>query len=355
MGTGWRRAFCTSARRESPAEKQQVSPSPSPRSCSKLGGLFSSASNPSTPRLMQQPELVVSTPTLRCRTRSPPPPPPPAASVDEPKLQCKTKLNPSTPPASSTRLSSASPNPSSPISPSRFALFKASLRLSRCGVCARSVKRGQGTAVFTAECSHSFHFPCISSHIRNHGCLVCPVCSATWRQAPFLSSLPQMNNSSAPEPEQGNAEHGRRNREDKACSVEAPKPKLYDDDEPLLLSSSGGCAGGGGAAAGGSRFVPIPEADDEDEDGEFQGFSVTPTSTSPRSPHRACCCCWYCGWCRCECGASGRASGERSEPPELCGCAQGESTTDDGIDIVGVLPQPVTASTPRPGRRAGCE
>lgn len=157
---------------------------------------------------------------------------------------------------------------------------------NRCGICAQSVKKGQGTAVFTAECSHSFHFPCISSHIRNHGCLVCPVCSATWRQAPFLSSLPQMNNSSASEPEQGNAEHGRRNREDKSCSVEAPKSKLYDDDEPLLLSSPG-CAGGGGAAAGGSRFVPIPEADDEDDDGEFQGFSVTPTSTSPRSPHPA--------------------------------------------------------------------
>ncbi|KAJ0965506.1 hypothetical protein J5N97_026644 [Dioscorea zingiberensis] len=257
MGTGWRRAFCTSARRDSPSPSAENQSIPSPRSYTKFGGFFS---NPSTPRL-QQPESAASTPTLRCRTRSPPPPPPPPPPA-APKLQCKTRPNPCTPPSSNTRLFRASsPNPSSPISPSRFSLFKASLRLSRnrCGICAQSVKRGQGTAVFTAECSHSFHFPCISSHIRSHGCLVCPVCSAVWRQASFLSSIHQ--NSSAPDPEQGNGEHSRRNRDDRAC-----KPnKLYDDDEPLLVS-------GGGA---GSRFIPIPEeADDDDEDVEFQGFSV---------------------------------------------------------------------------------
>ncbi|KAJ0962786.1 hypothetical protein J5N97_027908 [Dioscorea zingiberensis] len=133
---------------------------------------------------------------------------------------------------------------------------------NRCIICAQSVKRGQGTAVFTAECSHSFHFPCILTHIHNHGCLVCLVCSAVWRQASFLSSIHQ--NSSGPDPKHGNGDHCRRNKE-------AAKPnKLYDDDEPLLLSSSGGRVGGVG-----SRFVLIlEEADDDDKDVEFQGFSV---------------------------------------------------------------------------------
>ncbi|WKA03711.1 hypothetical protein VitviT2T_021804 [Vitis vinifera] len=63
MGTGRRRAFCTTIHRDSQAthgDKQQYttpSPSPSPRSGTKLG-LFSSSSNTSTPRLQSQPVLV---------------------------------------------------------------------------------------------------------------------------------------------------------------------------------------------------------------------------------------------------------------------------------------------------------
>lgn len=125
MGTGWRRAFCTSIPRDTDAggEKKVTPPvenpssSPSPRSCVKLGFF----SNPSTPR-------------LRIRT---------TAAADEkdvdkdtPRLQCKT-----TPTAGAITNNTKSPrvkaysNPSSPRSPSRFALLR-SLRLSRvCGDC----------------------------------------------------------------------------------------------------------------------------------------------------------------------------------------------------------------------------
>lgn len=122
MGTGWRRAFCTTIPRDREPhfvdkDSQQVNnngggqqvPSPSPRSCVKLG--FLSSSNPSTPR-------------LRCKTNNK------ASSNDintliSPKLHCKTtpKSNTKSP---KTLLGS---NPSSPRSP--FSILKNTLRLSK--------------------------------------------------------------------------------------------------------------------------------------------------------------------------------------------------------------------------------
>ncbi|OVA20308.1 zinc finger protein [Macleaya cordata] len=43
---------------------------------------------------------------------------------------------------------------------------------------------GQGTALFTAECSHSFHFNCITSYVK-HGNQICPICRAQWKDMPF--------------------------------------------------------------------------------------------------------------------------------------------------------------------------
>ncbi|KAL5988386.1 hypothetical protein ACLOJK_036150 [Asimina triloba] len=235
MGTGWRRAFCTSIRRESEVLDKQPTQSPT-TSCKKFG-IFSGGSNPSTPRLQSQP--VASPGSLRCRTTVAG-----AAPVqDSPKLQCKTP-----------RLFSGS-NPTSPKSPSRFALFKSGLRLSKssCGICLQSVKTGQGTAVFTAECSHAFHFPCIAAHVRKQGCLVCPVCGGGWRDVPLLTVHKHGN------PEEVDAER-------KEQKQGAHDSRVYDDDEPLLSPS---------------RFHPIPEADeDEEEIEEFQGFFENPSKPS---------------------------------------------------------------------------
>ncbi|ESW22333.2 hypothetical protein PHAVU_005G133650 [Phaseolus vulgaris] len=69
------------------------------------------------------------------------------------------------------------------------------LRLSRsksksskgtCAICLSSVKPGQGNAIFTAECSHSFHFQCITSNVK-HGSRICPVCRAKWKEVPIQS------------------------------------------------------------------------------------------------------------------------------------------------------------------------
>ncbi|RDX78330.1 hypothetical protein CR513_41407, partial [Mucuna pruriens] len=230
MVTGWRRAFCTSIPKDREAkvltEKQQHcdTTNHSPKTTSKFGFF----SNPSTPRCESQP---ASTPTLRCRTT--------CSVPNSPKLQCKT-----------SRLFHNS-NPSSPKSPSSFSLLKATLRLSksRCGICMQSVRSGEGTAIFTAECSHTFHFPCI---VKKHPIVTCPVCNTNWKELPMLSIHNDKSNNKR-------------------------TFKVYNDDEPLMSPTSL------------SRFNPIPESENEDEEQdnintEFQGFNVNPLPNLPSSP-----------------------------------------------------------------------
>ncbi|KAK3211082.1 hypothetical protein Dsin_015788 [Dipteronia sinensis] len=259
MVTGWRRAFCTSIPKEREAtatttvvvaaDKQQQQQKQhcdkdsnrSPRFRSKLGFF----SNPSTPRLQSQP---VSSPSLRCRTTATTTT---TSSVpNSPKLHCKTTKKPTTTTNNSPRLFNLS-NPSTPKSPSSFSLLKASLRLSksRCGICLQSVKTGQGTAIFTAECSHTFHFPCIATHFKKNHLLTCPVCTSQWNQLPIWSQQ----------------QHQQQQQPTKNLRV-------YNDDEPLASPISL------------AHFNPIPESDEEDlNQNHFQGFFVTASSTTPPS------------------------------------------------------------------------
>ncbi|CAL5188518.1 unnamed protein product [Lathyrus oleraceus] len=251
MVNGWRKAFCTSIPRDrepkiTTEKKQQhcdnSSTNPSPRISSRFGFF----SNPSTPRCQSQPSSTGSS-TLRCRTSVAT-----SCSVpNSPKLQCST--NPKTP--KSFTLS----NPSSPKSPSSFSFLKATLRLSknRCGICMQSVKSGQGTAIYTAECSHAFHFPCISSHVTKQPLHVCPVCGTNWKELPVL------------------AIHNEKKISD--GNRDARNFKVYNDDEPLMSPTSL------------SSFNPIPESENETEDEddekiEFQGFNVNPVTTVSSSP-----------------------------------------------------------------------
>ncbi|VAI10713.1 unnamed protein product [Triticum turgidum subsp. durum] len=54
-----------------------------------------------------------------------------------------------------------------------------------CAICLGGMAAGGGQATFTAECSHTFHFNCISASVA-HGHLVCPLCNARWRELPLL-------------------------------------------------------------------------------------------------------------------------------------------------------------------------
>ncbi|CAA3016921.1 Anaphase-promoting complex (APC), subunit 11 [Olea europaea subsp. europaea] len=55
-----------------------------------------------------------------------------------------------------------------------------------CAICLASMKPGHGHAIFTAECSHTFHFHCITSNVK-HGKQSCPVCRVNWKEIPFQS------------------------------------------------------------------------------------------------------------------------------------------------------------------------
>ncbi|PWA56004.1 zinc finger (C3HC4-type RING finger) family protein [Artemisia annua] len=59
-----------------------------------------------------------------------------------------------------------------------------------CAICMGTVEPKNGRAIFTAECSHSFHFDCIASNVK-HGNRVCPVCRASWKEIPFQDMPPQ--------------------------------------------------------------------------------------------------------------------------------------------------------------------
>ncbi|XP_028802190.1 E3 ubiquitin-protein ligase WAV3 [Neltuma alba] len=298
MGTGWRRAFCTRDPESRVSDKQQRSPSPSPRSCAKLG-FFSSGSNASsTPR--SQGSQPLSSPSLRCRTISEAAQT--AAADDSPRFQCKN----TTPKATkSPKPPSTASNPTSPRSPLKLSLFKNSFKFrSTCGLCLNSVKAGQGTAIYTAECSHAFHFPCIVAYVRKHGSLVCPLCGATWKDIPLLA----LHNNPSSESSQHNDIVAEKRIDDHPNAsddsrTENPSPSAfttknvepppqqryqskrsdsirpYDDDEPLLSPTSGG------------QIITIPEADenceDDDDVVEFQGFFVDPkTSSSIKSCSR---------------------------------------------------------------------
>ncbi|KAM5575197.1 E3 ubiquitin-protein ligase WAV3 [Rosa sericea] len=266
MGTGWRRAFCTTVPRDrseprvSDQKQRSPSPSPSPSPRTRLSFFSSGGSNPSTPR-------------LRCKTGS------------EALLQKSNSMPTNNNVAESPRVleiktsTPKSSNPTSPRSPLKLSLFKNSFKFrSSCGICLNSVKTGQGTAIYTAECSHAFHFPCIASYVRKHGSLVCPVCNSTWKDVPLLA----MHKSPSPD------SHPAAN--DTVSAPVTPKPKVeekkviaesasprytlkpYDDDEPLLSPTVGG------------RIIPIPEEEEEegaeDDVEEFQGFFVNPNTSS---------------------------------------------------------------------------
>ncbi|KAK8552095.1 hypothetical protein V6N12_040710 [Hibiscus sabdariffa] len=242
------------------------------RNCAKLN-FFSTGSNPSTPRFQSQ---SVSSPSLRCRTTVEP-----SSTRESPTIQCKS--TPRT--ATKSPKPILSSNPSSPRSPLKLSLFRNSFKFrSSCGICLNSVKTGQGTAIYTAECAHAFHFPCIVAHVRKHDTLICPVCNTTWKDVPLLS----IHRNLTLQNDNVRIENTTPRIEDKkiieSCSpriVHQPKPKAktydlrsYDDDEPLLSPTAG------------ARFIPIPEADENieqeeyDDIEEFQGFFVNSNTSS---------------------------------------------------------------------------
>ncbi|XP_050209947.1 E3 ubiquitin-protein ligase WAV3-like isoform X2 [Mercurialis annua] len=117
-----------------------------------------------------------------------------------------------------------------------------------CSICLTKMKQGGGHAIFTAECSHSFHFHCIASNVK-HGNQICPVCRAKWKEiplrAPSLDPLPGRASINTVGWPQNDAlmtvvrrlppPRRELNRRPILPLPPAPEPSIFDDDESLDL------------------------------------------------------------------------------------------------------------------------
>ncbi|KAJ9186904.1 hypothetical protein P3X46_002423 [Hevea brasiliensis] len=240
MGIGWRRAFCTVIPRDPDAtsilDKQQTSPSPSPRprSYAKLGTMETPSTNQS------------------------------------PVLYHKTA------PRAAKNL-----NPSSPQSPIKLSLFKNSFKFSvrflaklSCGICLNSVKTDQGTTIYTAECAYTFQFPYVAAHVSKHGSLVFPVYNSNLHS----HSHPQndaVHNTNAAINSNADSNSNYKNKP----KHEQKKVFAVESSLRLLLSPTAG-----------SRFIPIPEADENAEEEEVDDMIFRSMATGILEMFRSDCC-----------------------------------------------------------------
>ncbi|KAL4576962.1 hypothetical protein LXL04_013063 [Taraxacum kok-saghyz] len=130
------------------------------------------------------------------------------------------------------------PTPSSSgLQLSKYGIKSSSKRI--CAICLTTIKTTNGHALFTAECSHSFHFNCITSNVK-HGNRVCPVCRARWKQIPFENSGSSRVKSNT----NSNSNSGSWSHNDSYMILppsnqnvpflfQPPEPPVFDDDEPL--------------------------------------------------------------------------------------------------------------------------
>lgn len=155
----------------------------------------------------------------------------------------------SPPPSDAALLSPSVMSPATSVtSPHGLRLSRSFSRSSNkktCSICLATMKCGDGHAIFTAECSHSFHFHCIASNVK-HGNQICPVCRAKWKEIP-LQQVPPFD----PLPEKARISpldlplnnplmtviHRLPSRPNSNRIVpplfRAPEPAVFDDDEPL--------------------------------------------------------------------------------------------------------------------------
>ncbi|XP_054777582.1 E3 ubiquitin-protein ligase WAV3 [Prosopis cineraria] len=165
---------------------------------------------------------------------------PPATEVSD-RLSDAALLSPGNWDMASSRSRSAAPVTSSHA----LKLSKSASKSSKqtCSICLTKMKQGCGHALFTAECSHSFHFHCIASNVK-HGNKICPVCRAKWKEIPLLDpSLDPLPGRVSPNNAFMAVVHGlprpppRRdlNRRHVVPLHQAPEPGVFDDDESLDL------------------------------------------------------------------------------------------------------------------------
>ncbi|KAJ6800258.1 putative RING zinc finger and VWF domain family protein [Iris pallida] len=212
----------------------------------------------------------------------------------------------------SDRLSEVSSAVGSPSEVSSASAAKSVSKSSKktCAICLGTMKPGQGHALFTAECSHTFHFQCITSNVK-HGNHVCPVCRAKWKEIPFQvpssssdDGRARMNPMNWPEDDALMAILRRLPRADssnrhhnRTPPFRSSEPSIFDDDEHLDLPSETasdslqGCNGTVEIKTH-PEFSAIPQAASEDNftilvhlkaplNSTTQTSTASPTSRAP--------------------------------------------------------------------------
>ncbi|OVA10111.1 zinc finger protein [Macleaya cordata] len=137
----------------------------------------------------------------------------------------------------------ASPNIPKPSSSGPL-LSKSVSRSSKktCAICLGTMKLGHGHALFTAECSHSFHFHCIASNVK-HGNQICPVCRAKWKDIPFQGPTSDLSHGRARiSPVDWLQEDAMltilprgptRTNSNRHLLLQASEPDVFNDDDPI--------------------------------------------------------------------------------------------------------------------------
>ncbi|KAI3748234.1 hypothetical protein L6452_11188 [Arctium lappa] len=131
------------------------------------------------------------------------------------------------------------PTPSSSgLKMSKYGIKSSSKQI--CAICLTTMKSTNGQAIFTAECSHSFHFHCITSNV-NHGNRVCPVCRARWKEIPVENSGSSLVKSSTNSGSwshndswmilQGMPPQQIYSNRNVSLLFQPPEPPVFDDDE----------------------------------------------------------------------------------------------------------------------------
>ncbi|KAJ1298847.1 hypothetical protein BS78_01G485200 [Paspalum vaginatum] len=137
---------------------------------------------------------------------------------------------------------------SASVSARRLTSFGSRSSQNMCAICLGGMRSGRGQTLFTAECSHKFHFHCISSNVK-HGNLICPICRAEWKELPGAQPADANHGQARVSPlnwpqDEGHMAVVRRlshtysgNLQEHLPFFRAPEAGTFDDDEHIDLQS----------------------------------------------------------------------------------------------------------------------
>uniref|UniRef100_A0ACD5V4T1 Uncharacterized protein n=1 Tax=Avena sativa TaxID=4498 RepID=A0ACD5V4T1_AVESA len=127
-------------------------------------------------------------------------------------------------------------------------------QMNPCAICLGGIGAGGGQAIFTAECSHTFHFHCISASVaRSHQ--LCPVCSAHWRQLPLVRPADPMPATQVPLPPPVDVMQPPQYRR---LTTHPADAVVFDDDEQVGMAAGASAdspRSAGGAPSNGAVVV----------------------------------------------------------------------------------------------------